>query len=68
MKKPALRSTFDRAEIQRHTENIDAITGRSGERCDLAGLENMSISNPPTQDEIEFIRRQLVTLIRRLEE
>lgn len=70
MKKPNLKGMTppDRAEMGAIKENIEIITGRRGAKCDLDGLLHMTVSNPPTQAEMEFLRSQLYNLVLRLEE
>jgi hypothetical protein len=70
MKKPALRGTapLDAADAKAIKENFEIICGRRGEQNDLAGLESLLISNPPTQAQMEFLRKQLTILVKRLQE
>lgn len=50
-------------------ERMEMLSGerRGSPVIDLAGLRSITISNPPTQAEVEFLRAQLVRLIERME-
>jgi hypothetical protein len=70
MRKPSIGNSYplsaqDTAAMK---QNVETITGRAGDRCDLDGLDNLTVSNPPTQEQVEFLRAQLAILVRRLEE
>jgi hypothetical protein len=69
MKKPTIPDSHPPTAEHMRTlkQNVEIVTGRRGARCDLAGLQSMAISNPPTQAQVDKLRLELVTLISRLE-
>lgn len=69
MKKPSIPDSYppSREHMNAIKENIEAVTGRRGTKCDLVGLQNMSISDPPTQAEVLKLWQELVKLVVRLE-
>jgi hypothetical protein len=69
-KRPSISGSFplSHADVVALKENMEIVSGRRGMKCDLEGLANLSISSPPTQAEMEFLRAQLYNLVKRLEE
>ena len=69
MKKPAIPDSHPptREHMSVIKQNIEAITGRRGGRTDLEGLQDMTISNPPTQAQVDKLRLELIALIARIE-
>jgi hypothetical protein len=72
MKKPSIAGSFpvtakDTAAIK---ETVEIITARRAgvPKLDITGLEQLQVSNPPTQAQVEFLRVQLARLARRLDE
>jgi hypothetical protein len=72
MKKPAITGHFpipprDASAIK---ETLEIVTGKRPNmpKLDIAGLEALTVSNPPTQAQVEFLRGQLAILARRLDE
>lgn len=72
MKKPAIQGTYPQssADISAVKANVEIITAkRPGvPKLDIAGLESMVISNPPTQAQVDKLRLELAKLARRLDE
>lgn len=69
MKKPTIPDSHPpTAEHMRALkQNIEIITGRRGGRIDLVGLRTMTISDPPTQGQVDKLRIELLALAERLE-
>lgn len=69
MKKPAIPDSHPptREHMGAVKQNIEIITGRRGARTDIVGLQNMTISDPPTQAQVDKLRRELIALAERLE-
>jgi len=69
MKKPAIPDSHPPTPEHMRVikQNIEIVTGRRGGKADLAGLRAMTISNPPTQAQVDKLRLELITLIERLE-
>ena len=69
MKKPSIPDSHPpTAEHMRALkQNVEIITGRRGGKSDLAGLQSMAISDPPTQAQVDKLRLELITLVQRLE-
>lgn len=69
MKKPVIPESHPptREHMGALKQNIETITGRRGGRTDLDGLRAMTISNPPTQAQVDKLRLELIALIVRIE-
>jgi hypothetical protein len=69
MKKPVIPESHPptREHMSAIKQNVEAITGRRGARSDLVGLQDMEISDPPTQAQVDKLRTVLIALIARIE-